>query len=508
MNALPRLELSEAAIGNASPIEARDERVSPEGLTALDFTRLAANGFGDAQNSYAHSMAEYRNHLYVGTSRHLLALLKLFPPPEAATLDPWPVKVPDSVEQLDLSAQIWRYRYDSAQWEHLHTSPVINGRNGKPVSRDLGYRGMAVFQGQSDPSPALYVSALSSSGRGTGARILRSSDGVQFEPVSQPGLGNPNVSTFRSLVAFDGHLFAAPAGEGTTWNTTRAPIILRSADPLQDDWQLACTPGFGDPTNAGIFEMEIFNDHLYAATFNHALGYQIWKTPATGTQPCRWTKVIERGAYRGNLSEMAMSLCVFDNALYVGSGLQNGGYDRTYRIGPAAGEVIRIFPDDSWELVIGLQRDTPRGLKEPIGRMGPGFDNFFNGYIWRMAVHRGWLYVGTFDWSVFLPYAQRQRMLVWMQKHVYEFGVENIVKQQGGFDLWKTRDGAHWSPVTLTGFGNPYNYGVRTMVSSPLGLFVGTANPFGPEVPARLAGGWTYVPNPNGGAEVWLGVEA
>ncbi len=504
---LPRLDLSATVVHDAQRSAARDERVSPDGLRASDFTRIAGQGFGDPQNSYAHSMIEFQDHLYVGTSRHLLALLKLFPPADAAAMQPWPVKVPDSVEQLDLCAQIWRYDYDAARWEKLHTSPVINGRNSKPVPRDLGYRGMAVFQGRSDPSSALYVSALSSSGRGTGARILRSIDGAQFEPVSQPGLGNPNVSTFRSLVAFDDHLFAAPAGEGTTWNTTRAPIILRSADPVNDDWQLACTPGFGDPTNAGIFELEVFNHHLYAATFNHALGYQIWKTPATGSEPCRWTKVIDRGAYRGNLSEMAMSLCVFDNALYVGSGLQNGGYDRTYRIGPAAGEVIRIFPDDSWELVIGTQRDTPYGLKVPIGGLGPGFNNFFNGYIWRMAVHRGWLYVGTFDWSVFLPYAQRHRMLAWLQKHVHEFGVENIVKHQGGFDLWKTRDGVQWSLVTQTGFGNPYNYGVRTMVSSSSGLFVGTANPFGPEVPARLANGWTYVPNPNGGAEVWLGVE-
>ena len=50
---------------------------------------------------------------------------------------------------------------------------------------------------------------------------------------------------------------------------------------------------------------------------------------------------------------------------------------------------------------------------------------------------------------------------------------------------------------------NAYNYGVRTLVSSRHGLFVGTANPFGPEVPARLARGWTYVENPSGGAEVW-----
>ena len=122
-----------------------------------------------------------------------------------------------------------------------------------------------------------------------------------------------------------------------------------------------------------------------------------------------------------------------------------------------------------------------------------------------MTAHAGWLYVGTFDWSVFLPYAQRHRMLLWLQRHLNRFGVENILKHQGGFDFWRSPDGLHWHAVTLTGLGNPYNYGVRTLVSTPFGLGVGTANPFGPLVAARLAAGWTYVPNPNGGAEVWLG---
>ncbi len=474
-----------------------------DGLRASDFTRIAANGFGDRQNSYAHSIAEFNGQVFVGTSRHILALLKLFPPADAASMDPWPVKVPQRVEQLDLRAQIWRWSPNAPAWQLVHTSPEIAGRNGHPVPRDLGYRGMTVFRGASDAAPALYVSCLSSVARGSGARILRSEDGVTFDGVGEPGLGNPNVSTFRSLVVFDGHLYVAPAGEGTTWNVTRAPIILRSPDPRRGAWTQACAPGFGDPTNDGVFELEVFNNHLYAGTFNHALGFQIWKTPATGAAPCKWTRVLGRGAGRGSLNEMAMSMCEFNGGLYVGSGLQNGGYDRTYRIGPAAGELIRIYPDDTWDLVVGSARDTVHGRRIPLSGLGPGFDNFFNGYIWRMVVHDGWLYVGTFDWAIFLLYAQRRRMLPWLQKHVAEHGAKEIVSQQGGFDLWKSRDGRTWRPVSLNGLGNPYNYGVRTLLSSRSGLFVGTANPFGPEVPAELARSCTYVENPEGGAEVW-----
>ena len=55
------------------------------------------------------------------------------------------------------------------------------------------------------------------------------------------------------------------------------------------------------------------------------------------------------------------------------------------------------------------------------------------------------------------------------------------------------------SSLGLNGFGNAYNYGARTVLGTPAGLFVGTANPFGPEVALRSANRWVYVPNEDGG---------
>jgi hypothetical protein len=59
--------------------------------------------------------------------------------------------------------------------------------------------------------------------------------------------------------------------------------------------------------------------------------------------------------------------------------------------------------------------------------------------------------------------------------------------------------------VTKTGFENPYNVGIRKLLPTPLGLAVGTVNPFSPRVAVRQNGSWEYVDNPRGGAEVWLG---
>src|SRR5262249_15379255 len=72
-------------------------------------------------------------------------------------------------------------------------------------------------------------------------------------------------------------------------------------------------------------------------------------------------------------------------------------------------------------------------------------------------------------------------------------------------ELWRTSDGNHWTPVTRNGFGNPYNWGIRSLLSTPHGLFVGTANPFGPKVAVHGPGGWRYEPNPRGGTEIWHG---
>jgi nucleoside-diphosphate-sugar epimerase len=339
--------------------------------------------------------------------------------------------------------------------------------------------------------------------RATAAHILRSYDGENFEVVSEPGLGNPNISTFRSLHVFDGHLYAPPAGEGVNFNSNRASIVMRSPEPGVGRWAPACERGFGDHTNNGIFEMAVFNDHLYAGTFNHYFGYQIWKTKANGGGPCEWKKVLERGAHRGPLSEIAMALCPFNGALYVGSSIQNGGYDRYNLVGPASGEIIRIYPDDSWELLVGTPRETALGPIQPLSGLGPGFDSIFAGYIWRMAVHDGWLYVTTFDYCCYLNYAHRSSPTAQrLQRH---FGTDRLVEIGGGFKMYRTRDGINWVPVTKNGMGNPYNYGGRTLVSAPEGLFVGTANPFGPEAPAKLASRWVYVPNPDGGTEVWFG---
>lgn len=476
------------------------------GLTSGQFRRIARNGIGDPANAYVHGMAWFEGRLYCGMTRNSFKLLKLFPPIDPPALDPWPVEVPERVEELDMQGQIWRWTPETDEWELAYRAPMIPGKKGEPAPRDLGYRGMCVFQGKSDPKPCLYVSTMSTVLRGCAAHVLRSEDGVNFEPACEPGIGNDSISTFREVVAFDGYLYAPPAGEGIQFNSSRSGVLMRSNDPRPGNWEVACDLGFGDPTNNGIFMMTVAQGQLYAGTFNNFEGYQIWTTPPCGDRPLKWRKVIDKGAHRGPLSEIAMAMVEFDGALYVGSGIQNGGYDRTNLVGPASGEIIRIRPDGSWDLLVGTPRDTPDGPKHPLSGLGPGFDSIFAGYTWRMCVHEGWLYTTTFDWSVFLQYAHRPSPTA--RRLLNGLGFEQLADIGGGFEMWRTKDGVNWQPVTLNGMTNPFNYGGRTMESTPQGLAVGTANVFGGKSAARLASRWHYIDNPDGGTEVWLGAPA
>jgi hypothetical protein len=255
--------------------------------------------------------------------------------------------------------------------------------------------------------------------------------------------------------------------------------------------------------------MAVFADHLYAGTMNPDTGFQVWRTRAEGRPPYRWQNVISNGAHRGPLNESALSMTVFDGALYVGTGIQNGGHDLAHDVGPASPELIRIHPDGSWDLLVGEARRTPDGPKWPLSGLGPGFDSPSVGYFWRMAELDGVLYLGTLNWSVMLQYLRTpatsaDRGARWSRW----FGLENLARFDGGFDLRCSQDGISWTPVSTDGLGNPYNYGARTLLGTPRGLFLGTANPFGPEIAARVAHGWLYVPNPQAGAEIWLGAKS
>lgn len=475
------------------------------GLDEDDFWLTNESGFGDALNNYAHSMAWFEGKLYVGTTRGTFAMLKVTNPPP--NFSPWPVETPDNLYDVDRRAEIWCYDPRLDLWERLYQAPWVPGKNRRDVPRYVGFRGMTVFQGKSDDKPCLYVSTWAPV-MAEAPDILRCENGRDFESAPRPPWGD-SVRSFRTLQVFKGRVHTSPTGSNTGQGGAQECVGSEATIYCTDDiqsahWVAASTEGFGLRGNFTVFEMAEFNGHLYASTVNPT-GMQIWKTDGEGGPPYRWTRVLDRGAGRGPHNEVGAAMFEFNGALYVGTGVVNGGYHRRFRIGPAACEIIRIWPDDSWDVCVGLSRLTPQGAKVPLSGYSPGFDNFFNGYLWRMMAHDGYLYAGTLCWANMLPYLATN---VWPEDVLVQlrrWGREEINRRYGGFNLWRSADGVRWDCVTRSGFGNKYNWGVRNMASTPYGLFVGSANVFGPKMAVQRDGRWQYVHNPRAGTEIFLG---
>ena len=485
------------------------------GLARSDFTRVARGGLGDGHNSFAHSMAWFQGKIYVGTTRSNLCMLRHQTAYVEIPLEIWPVDCPETRDGLydtvDRRSQIWCHDPADGSWEMVYRAPMVEGTDGTQVARDIGYRSMVVFHGAATEAPALYVSTWAPGRAPGGGLILRSTDGRSFEPVTPHGITDASFSTTRSLTSFRGKMHFAPTGQrdrvglgdGGQQNFAR-PQIFASATPEAGDWVVVNEPGFDDPTNMGIFSLAVANDQLYAGTLNKE-GLQIWATDGTGPPPYRWRKICDRGAGRGPLNQAVACMTAFKGALYVGTGIQGGGNDRVNKIGPAAAEILRVNADDSVDLIVGDRDDAAADGREPLSGLPAGFGHFFNGYMWTMTEHDGWLYCGTYDWSVTLRWAKFDSAPTRVRDLLTRVGPEHIIAADGGADLWRSADGENWLPVCRRGFGNPYNWGIRNLVSTPQGLFVGTANVFGPTVAVRTADGWRYHDNPDGGLEVWHG---
>ena len=452
-----------AAVTAAAVVAGFGGSAAAQPLFGPEITKSALQGFGDRHNSQAWSMAWWNNKLYVGTGRATMCTqaatvayyyktLKRYYPPKDADV----VCTPDA-HDLPLQAEIWRWTPETNTWEMVYQSPndvPIQGTNPvKYVARDVGYRGMMVFT-EADGTQALYVAGDSSrAGAGVGfdgpvppPRILRSTDGVNFEAVPFdsdtlsifPCDPKVSISGFRSFVSYKGRMFVV----GTTGQLGHG-VILEAAHPEAGDFRMI------SPPCQTFFEIESYNGSLWAGTgvqpTHGKIPFSLLKTDATG-DPYTWVTVIDNGAdKKQGPSPAVISLHEFKGKLYVGT-------DR---------EVLRVNPDDTWDLIAGTPRKTTTGRSLlPLSGFDAGFDNYFNIHVWRMGDYAGWLYIGTQDQSA-----------KWRNA---KFG--GPLSAGFGFDLYSTNDGWHYSLVTRDGFGDAFNNGMRNFASTPYGFFMGSAN--------------------------------
>ncbi|XHH10153.1 MAG: hypothetical protein ACFCUE_05865 [Candidatus Bathyarchaeia archaeon] len=514
-------------------------------LTEDDFLRLSTGGFDDSANSYAWGIEYFNGALYVGTNRHHLwsvieglnygfQMQGLPISVDSSELADSPINpVGSEAWANEMRAEIWRYQ--NGQWTLVHQAGILNLGVQGYYPESYGYRMLGIFNGK------LYVCGI-----GTWwppmpiNRIIMSDTGDlgSWQDVSGDIAGTNNI---RGLVEYKGKLYVSASTPGSSVAGAGLGAVWCSANPEVDPWVKVSKDGFVGPesNNTEIPYLAVFNGYLYASTLNYEQGFEVWKTDASDPDKdgiYEWTQVLKDG-FGDTWNQAAITMEEFDNHLYIGTAVGIGLVIKNNTIaGTRPSDLIRLDKDDNAELVMGsyVAYDPVEGyptLRVPISKWPAGFGNPLNVYIWHMEVHKGVLYVGTFDMCGFLKYAPeliddlltselieqyKQEIItpevqaILDQHPEYKEKVNSLIEKLetadlqtlityidenfAGADLWKTSDGKTWKPVTLNGFDNPNNYGIRTLMSvSNCYLIVGTANPF--------------TGQPNGGCEVLVGSE-
>ena len=468
------LAVTAAAAPKPNPVADRWERVSgdpaagPAGIDGI---------MNDRENSYAWSMETFDGSLWVGTNRDVFGTMFTM---ARIPITSWPAQVPP---MTDLRPRIYRMNLSTGAWQQYFVPADLTGGAG-PVRMgiDNGYRMMRTYTPPGG-EPALYVGSL-----GTTASLL-AIDGEGSAParvfsVTASGMRYPSV---RAIAEHDGALYwatddSARPGRPAIYYSTD-PLGQFRADPGVTFARLAvpdtCLPAAG----AEILDMISYNGALYVFFLPYTAEEGFWCAKvATGGAAPAWTLVVgdtARGARypagMGRAENGGAVPVVFKDRVYVGTmdgaafRLMNGISTPVYAdvtMGGANGmQIYRFDGADRWERVMpkGSVRDAAAVLALN------GFANPYNKYMWRFGVQGNRLYVGTFDIGT---------------------GTQVLAPAMGmaapasptplGFDLYWTTGGDDWQPVTVSGFGNAWNYGARSFASDPAtgDLYLGTANPF------------------------------
>lgn len=429
------------------------------------------------QNNYAWSMAELGNYIYVGTARNIAysilsnQILGDIPIPS--------ILVP---KNPDPSGEIWRYDKSGAgTWQRVYKAP--------PNPLNIGFRYMVNYKN------ALYAGALTP--LSNNLVILKSTDGLTWNTLSSTVVG---YST-RTMVEHNGVLYMGALPLTGVANAA----LFSSSDPQVNGWTQVDLTGDPDKNPRGNIDLLLsFNGHLYVGTARPT-GFELWRTNGTEPQKDDWVLVVDKGAGDAR-NEHPWALEVFKDYIYIGTAIEVAvrSINPEDPIVPPKGfDVIRVSKDDKWQLVIGGKpvvptQPTTGNRGRSLSRFPSGFGDITNGYCWQIQAFNGELYLGTWSWNdlipLYIPYiplllerllpsdgpiSEYFNFLASLFNPAITEMLYTLGRRQIGCDLWKSRDGIHWEPISLNGLGNKYNYGIRKLfVSSEGKLYIGTANPF------------------------------
>jgi len=429
----------------------------------IAFVPVSEHGFEAADNAqdlndYPWTMEYFvptgadTGHVYASTGNNIMPflLLTLF-----ARLG---LEAP--TEQEARPPEVRRYRPDLGPkvWERVFDyRDVADG----PPWDTVGIRGMGIYN---HPGGDAHLYAATGGSAPTVWRTAAGGPGTweAFWDV-------PLAGSIRAIVEHDGLLYLSATHENPD-----APLPARIYATDGEDVWIVVDDGFGNPNNLGIYTLCSWNGWLYAGTANLEDGFEVWKLAGPGKDAAP-VSIFTAGGTSPAI-HTALDMHVFQDRLYVGTGLLLGLNFSGSGFPVRAADLLRINPDDSWETVVG---------PDSIGGVSSGFGKLTNAYTWSLEEFDGYLYCGTWDGAAILPVAQAFLPDVLWTILLASLGLDAKalpepydVLTRNGAELYRSPDGVQWTRVFGDGLGNPNSYGVRSMVVAYDSLFVGMANVF------------------------------
>ncbi len=292
-----------------------------------------------------------------------------------------------------------------------------------------------------------------------GAQIFRSSDGITWTAVTDPGFGNSHDTAppaILDLTVFNGYLYAS-TGRGN------AAQIWRSSTGNEFSWARVINAGFGDPDIVDITVMAEYKSQIYVGVTKQDSEAQIWRSFTGDGTLSNWTQVVT-----GTEPASVSALTVYDGALYAAVEFESGAPVQIWR--SYGGEWTTVVSDgfgDADTIFAG-------GMAEFGGYLYAGAGNSVDGaQLWRSNDGTSWTQVIT---PGFGDGNNQQVEAVFVFQNELYASTQNGVT---GMELWRSADGATWEQANADGFGDANNSGSNWSNASAayLGeLYMGTVN--------------------------------
>ncbi len=390
---------------------------------------------GDRNNSYAWSMTEINDKVFIGSNRSLLfmSVVGIVKDVNLAKVLMAIISKGDvPTDSKDTRANIMTYNKTTGKMDLAYTSEL--DCKGNPI--DTGYRNAITFTAKGDEKPSAYFGTVCA----TNTRVLKFKDSFDStkdkpEVVFSADSGKASI---RSMALHENKLYIG------SLIVDKDLRILESDNPSKDNWKVIATlkdfqnlPAIDGNSVAmgGVWDLVSYNGYLYAflgsgnTPKNENEGFMVFKGKYIGegqkganAAGWKWNMVVgKEGKYPAGLGNPVYSAATpykyttpeGKEYVYVGTfsypinALINSlllNYNTMYEQLMAPTQLYRFNENDQWELVVG--NPSKDGIfKDKVGNLNGGFldpkdtniNASTNQYVWKMASYNGKLFLGTFD---------------------------------------------------------------------------------------------------------------